>query len=290
MASQTISTRILIIVATTDIAGMNMRPFLIDKLNLREVIEFELKTEIEGKYQLHENSYVKLLTLPHPQIHTDYLRDILVADIIIFASKHSSAAGKKTLLVHTTGLWGKAEDYGGQDYELAVVSSKFLTRGYQLLKQYQIEQQLHEYWVGIEATHHGPTSLKYPVMFIETGGTLVEWSDPAACELVSDVIVTLVQEYLNGELNDGEPAMIGFGGGHYCPAFIRKLEENEYSVGHIAPKYSHGLLTEAMIQQAWDKTQAYEKLILIDKKGTRSKERKEIIEIVEKLGLPWRYT
>ena len=84
--------------------------------------------------------------------------------------------------------------------------------------------------------------------------------------------------------------MIGIGGGHYAPSFIKKLDNEEYMLGHIIPKYAHENLPDEMIIMAWERTIANEKIFLIDKKGTRSKFRHHIIELIENNGYPWKYS
>ncbi|MCE7734790.1 MAG: hypothetical protein GPJ54_07940, partial [Candidatus Heimdallarchaeota archaeon] len=151
-----------------------------------------------------------------------------------------------------------------------------------------------EYWIGAEVTHHGPSSLNVPIMYIETGGTVEEWNDIEACSLIADVIIEIARIYnlTKTELQklETKPAMIGIGGGHYAPSFIKKLDQEEYLLGHIIPKYAHDELNESMIQQAWEKTIAKEKIFIIDKKGTKGKNRQRFIEIIESLDYPWQYS
>jgi len=48
------------------------------------------------------------------------------------------------------------------------------------------------------------------------------------------------------------PAVIGFGGGHYCPKF--SVMERDHAFGHIAAKYAFHELTDEMIAQMAVKT------------------------------------
>ena len=64
------------------------------------------------------------------------------------------------------------------------------------------------YRVSYEVTHHGPTALVTPSLFVEIGSTATEWADPAAGRAVAESILTAVpEETIN---------LIGFGGTHYA--------------------------------------------------------------------------
>lgn len=244
----------------------------------------------EGHYELLMNKSISILTIPEDQIFTDYFAGYLKTDLLIFASKHSSSAGKKALLVHTTGIWNEANDYGGNSYELAFAPVKELTYMFHKIQKLAQERDKNEYWIGIEVTHHGPTSLSYPVLFAETGGTEEEWEDQSACNIIADAIISLIDSKLKNLIKEDKIAFVGFGGGHYAPAFLKKIRQDNYAIGHISPKYSHGKLNEKMIIQAYEKTLAKNKVILIDKKGSRLETRNLIIEIAEKNHWEWKYT
>ncbi|MDH5403565.1 MAG: D-aminoacyl-tRNA deacylase [Candidatus Heimdallarchaeota archaeon] len=280
-----IKASIIIIISEQDIAGQNMKKYLIEKL--LPVSNQLIPTEIYYNEQLHKlypAGSICILEIPNSQIQLDYLRDNLESDVLIFASKHSSQTGKKTLLVHTTGLWGKNTGHGGNDHELAFAPAKLLRWGYDIIKKLTQERNLHEYWYGIECTHHGPTSFPIPIIFVETGGSEEEWMDLEACKLIADVIIALCDKFRD---NNQNPAFIGVGGGHYCPRFIDIINKTDYLIGHIIPKYAHEYLNEKMLIQAVEKTIANEKFVLIDKKGTKSDVRKQVIAICEKNNFKW---
>lgn len=289
------NSKVIIIVSELDIAGLNMQNRLQSQLSFNEIQDFiPPNSWPKGNYRLFQSALCSLLQIPNYQIHTDYLKDTIKADLLIYASKHSSAMGKKALLVHTTGIWGKESGHGGNDHEIAFAPAFALTYGFNKIKELKLKRNLNEFWIGAEVTHHGPSSLKIPIMYIETGGTEEEWSDVNACNLIADVIIEIVQIY-NQPKNEiqkmeTKPAMIGIGGGHYAPSFIKKLENQEYMLGHIIPKYAQEEITEDLIKQSWDKTISSDKIFVIDKKGIKSKFRHRTIEIIENLGYPWIYT
>lgn len=290
-----IESKVLIIVSKQDIAGLNMKSRLIENIKFDLIKEFKQpETWPVGDYHYYVSDLCSLLIIPENQIKTDYFQGTIKSRLIIYASKHSSGAGQKSLLVHTTGIWGKESGHGGNDHEIALAPSLALTYGYNKIKELKSQRNLEEFWIGVEVTHHGPSALDIPLMYIETGGTEVEWNDIDACNLIADVIHEIIKLYNipDTEFNSIEtnPAMIGIGGGHYAPSFIKKLDKEEYMLGHIIPKYAHEDLTDEMIKMAWERTIAKEKIFLIDKKGTKSHFRHHFIEVIEKLGYPWKYS
>ncbi|OLS27167.1 MAG: D-tyrosyl-tRNA(Tyr) deacylase [Candidatus Heimdallarchaeota archaeon LC_2] len=290
-----IESQVLIIVSKQDLAGLNMKDHLLEIINFDLNKDFKIhNTWPPGDYEYYISEFCSLLLIPENQIKTDYFQGTINARLVIFASKHSSAAGQKSLLVHTTGIWGKESGHGGHDHEIALAPSFTLTYAYNKIKELVQHKDLSEFWIGAEVTHHGPSALNIPLMYIETGGTEVEWNNIEACSLIADVILEIVKLYnlpdKEFDLLETNPAMIGIGGGHYAPSFIKKLEKDEYMLGHIIPKYAHEDMPEEMIKIAWERTIAKEKIFLIDKKGTKSYFRHQFIKIIEELGFPWNYT
>ncbi|MHA2029928.1 MAG: D-aminoacyl-tRNA deacylase [Candidatus Kariarchaeaceae archaeon] len=293
--TETIKSKVLIVVSNQDVAGLNMKARLITNIEFVEEIEFKVPFEWpKGEYKYFVSRYCSLLEIPNNQIKTDYFQNTIESDLLIYASKHSSAMGKKALLVHTTGIWGEESGHGGNDHEIALAPSLALTVAFDKIKELKEERNLTDFWIGAEVTHHGPSSLNIPIMFIETGGTEDEWNDIDACNIIADVILEIIKIYnLPKDEQKGletKQAMIGIGGGHYAPSFIKKLSNGEFLMGHIIPKYAHEHINEDMLKLAWERTLAEEKIFLIDKKGTKSNYRHHFIEIIESLGYPWKYT
>jgi D-aminoacyl-tRNA deacylase len=279
---------IIIIVSRKDQAGLNMKEFLLKKSNFEEQKINIPDSWPEGAYEFLVGTKTAILTIPEDQIFTDYFAGYLDTDLLIFASKHSSAAGQKSLLVHTTGVWNKEAGHGGQDHEIAYAPSNLLNFAYNKIKELQEERKLDSFWSGFECTHHGPTSLEVPLMYVETGGTEEEWNDLDACKLIADVIWATV-EYSREKNLQQKTAFIGIGGNHYCSSFVKKVDQFDYAIGHVIPKYAHQELPIEMIKEAFEKTLASEKIFLIDKKGARSSDRHRFIDYIEENGWNWEY-
>jgi len=284
-----ISNQIIIIISKLDEAGMNMFTFFEKQLDLQEKQVDIPSSWPEGTYQEFQAGDITILLIPESQIYTDYFQEGLSCNLLVFASKHSSAAGQKALLVHTTGIWQEEAGHGGRDHELAFVRADLMGYAYDKIKQYQTDRGLDQYWTGIECTHHGPTALSMPIIYYEAGGTKEEWNDLDACELIADVIIETITDYLQDNIPQRE-AFIGLGGNHYCSSFIKTLDEQHFGFGHILPKYATKKLPVQILQQAFDKTIAEKKLFLVDKKGLRAHDRDRFIAFIEKNDWNWQFT
>lgn len=192
-------------------------------------------------------------------------------DLCIVASKHKSLSGTPTLTVHSPGNFGAAKA-GGRAGELAIAPALFLREA--LL--HIIRKKPDGYEAGLEVTHHGPTSLPFPVMFVEVGSTIKEWNDPLACSVAAETISGLFnKEPLS------VPAAIGFGGGHYCRKFSLV---RDYALGHICPKYALRQLGSGIVDQMIEKTLPRPQAALVEKKGL-GVEKKRITGILEEKDL-----
>lgn len=209
----------------------------------------------------------------------EYKGEILYTDVelteqtslYVVASRHKSMSGKPCLTAHSPGNYGNA-DAGGNPRELGIAPALYLREVVNSLQRHELDG----YEVCLEATHHGPTSFKSPVMFVEVGSTIKEWSDPVACkavaETINDVIKKKPKDY---------PTAIGFGGGHYCRKFTHV---RDYAIGHICPRYNLHNLDKKLMEEMISKTRPAPKFALVEKKGM-GKEKKRILDILKETNL-----
>jgi D-aminoacyl-tRNA deacylase len=135
---------------------------------------------------------------------------------------------------------------------------------------------VHGFDVCLEVTHHGPTNLKKPLVFIEVGSTEKEWGQVNACAVAADTIMNLS---LNGKGSE-----IAFGGPHYAPKFTKLCLEGR-NIGHICPKYYLDTLDENLFKQMVEKTVPKPSKAIIDKKGVKGRHKKIISELAAKFDL-----
>ncbi|MFB6173126.1 MAG: D-aminoacyl-tRNA deacylase [Halobacteriales archaeon] len=146
-------------------------------------------------------------------------------DVLVFASRHAGETGP-LLTAHFPGNFGPAE-FGGEDHSLARACPGAHRRVLGALAGHAPEG----YEVGMECTHHGPSAVETPCMFVEVGSGEEQWRDPAAAGAVADAILAL-------DPAPAERTLVGFGGGHYVPRFERIVRETGWAVGHVAAAWA----------------------------------------------------
>ncbi|WP_267642564.1 D-aminoacyl-tRNA deacylase [Haloarchaeobius amylolyticus] len=144
-------------------------------------------------------------------------------ELLVFASRHSGETGP-LLTAHFTGNFGPAE-YGGADDSLAEACPNAQAA---LLSAFE-EHAPAGYEVGMECTHHGPSRVGVPSMFVELGSGEEQWEDPAGARAVAQAILDI-----EGVAPHRDRTVVGFGGGHYVPRFERVVRDTSWAVGHIA--------------------------------------------------------
>jgi len=197
-------------------------------------------------------------------------------DFVIFASRHQSKKGDKSLSVHAPGNWRNA-DFGGEQKKVCPTSAHFLKQTFEKLNKYTKEHNLHEYKVTLECTHHGPLINK-PCMFIEIGSSETEWRDRKAGFAIAKVIKDIIQEFKPNPYNE---VAIGIGGPHYCPNFNKIQLNSNIALSHIIPQYALPL-DEEMVKQAVEKTHEEVDFAILNWKGIpNADERQRIIKILD---------
>ncbi|MFC2175173.1 D-aminoacyl-tRNA deacylase [archaeon] len=198
--------------------------------------------------------------------------DALGMEFLVFASRHKSSSGTKSLTVHSTGNFGKAE-FGGRDKELQATLANAKHNIYLELVGCALD-----YGVTLEATHHGPTEFKTPLFFVEIGSSEEQWADKKAAEFVAECIARGLDS------KKKHPHAIGFGGGHYAPKFSGM---EEVAFGHICPKYAAGLLDGGLIQQMVERTVDGVGHAVIDEKGLKGGQKLVIKRALDGLGIDY---
>lgn len=210
----------------------------------------------------------------HVSVHIVEERPILVdkldktidADLFIFATKHSSAAGVPSLTVHPPGNWF-ANDLGGEKQMLGIAPSLYLAEGLLKLEEANQKQNLNIEIVQ-ECTHHGPTFTK-PVMFIEIGSSPEQYANETYGKIIAQTILFLVTDDISKNTEKKKIAF-GIGGTHYTPSFKKLILKENYAFGHVCPKYQLEHLSKEMLEQALNKTIPLVEEVVIYWKGCGS--------------------
>lgn len=195
----------------------------------------------------------------------------------IFLSQHRSQANIPALTCHSTGNFSN-NDFGGKEKELGICYPW-------IQKQYLIElnkkkDTVPKYDIIIESTHHGPTSLKRPILFVEIGSTKEQWTDKNAADTVCSSLFTV----LAGKRGLCKKVAIGLGGNHYPTKFNNILLESEYGLGPIAAKHDLPHLDNSMIVQMIQKNIEKVTCVIVDAKGL-GKEKSRILSALDEVEI-----
>ncbi len=199
-------------------------------------------------------------------------------DFIIFASRHQSEKGGKTLSIHAPGNFRDA-DFGGEKRKVCPTSALFQKQFFEKLHKNAKKFHLDEYRLTLECTHHGPLIDK-PCIFVEIGSSETEWRDTKAAFVMAKTISEMISDFKKNPYNE---IAIGIGGPHYAPNFNKIQLDSNVAISHIISQYVFPF-TEEMIKEAIAKTEEEIDFVLLDWKGIgTSEQRQEIIKILDKL-------
>ena len=241
------------------------------------------------KEQFLKNNQIYLGLTDKPLIFLENLNFIdtnLKPDILIFASRHTSKTARPALLVHTTGNWSNNMDFGGKPRDLSKTSALIHKAGFVSLKDQITLLNNSSFSLDIEVTHHGPTILDIPLVFIELGSSKQEWIIDEAGELVANAIINSIFKYLSFKEDKKQQVGLGFGGTHYAPNFNRLVTNNDVAMSFICPKYYIQELDEKLIELMINNTLEKVDYFIIDWKGTNSDDKKHLIPLLEKFEIP----
>ncbi len=210
-------------------------------------------------------------------IHTDILDVGANLDAVIFASRHRSESNERTLTAHWTGNPTSHADFGGSPKSLSFTDPPRLRAALLALDQARDVERL-DYVVSLEATHHGPTELGVPTLFVEIGSTEKEWNDAQAAIAVAEAIWRAATEPVSGKNT------VGFGGGHYCSKQSLAIRRDGYAFSHILSKYFFEEYDEEIVRMAFNRTRGECHVAVIDWKGIRGPDRSKLLETLKTMG------
>lgn len=245
-----------------DAAGTNTANAL---RSLRSYREFHLLDHAAWRFDCFD-----LVELHGPTVEAQ-VADSFGSDLAVFLSRHKSSSGKKCFTTHATGNFGDA-NHGGAQKTLCKTSAFWLKRFFLSLK----EKTGNAFF---EATHHGPT-LDTPSLFVEIGSDETEWQKKENGVLLAESVLAAFTR------KDVGKVALGFGGTHYCSAFM-PLIENGWAFSHVASKHSLDFVTKDLVRQAFEKTVEQVDAVLLDKKGCRKEQKEKIASFCDSLGCSW---
>ncbi len=93
---------------------------------------------------------------------------------------------------HSTGNFNEAK-FGGNAKELAIPYPNLQKKYLKTL--WENRESFSDFEITIEATHHGPTHLKKPSIFVEIGTTDLQWNDEKLCSSVAIILKNSQKNY-----------------------------------------------------------------------------------------------
>jgi len=230
----------LLVAYKDDPAGNNMATFI--SQNMKK----------DG--EIYRGKDFDLLIIPTPAISADWLEEKYSYDGFVFLSKHAAESGVLALTCHSTGNFSDAK-FGGNNRQVAIPHPQ-LQKSY-LQKLWQNKNNFSDFQITIEATHHGPTDLNKPALFIEIGTTEKQWTDTELCNSIAKLVV----EVMKSE-KKSYPVALCFGGTHYPEKFTKELLEGEHALGTVIPKHALDFLDEELFNHILDRNQMAKSALL----------------------------
>jgi len=264
----------VLVTSEKDIASLTIRKILIDEFGFKET-----GNTFDGNPVWAMNRDTKLVTSARDLILTNHLDEHFDAEAYIFCSRHRSKSGKPALLTHSTGNLGSEARYGGDPSSLSISTASLVSKALESLHLARDHYNLAEFDVSMEATHHGPTSMNTPLVFIELGSDETYWKHKGGAKAVANAAIDCSNERFS------KTASIGIGGTHYVSKFNKMVLRGEAIFGHMAPKYALENMTENVAKQMIDRSHESIESAIIDWKGTNSSQRDNILPLLEKLDI-----
>jgi D-aminoacyl-tRNA deacylase len=251
----------LLIAYQSDPAGSNMASFI--------------SKQMKKDGDIYHGNDFDLLIIRTPAISADWLEEKYHYEGFVFLSKHASESRKLALTCHSTGNFGDAV-FGGLPREVAV-PHPHLQKSY-MKRLWEERDKFLKFDITIEATHHGPTSLSKPTLFIEIGTTAKEWNNKKLCESVAKI----VQKEMS-ESQEKYDVAICFGGTHYPSKFNKELLEGDFALGTVIPKHVLDTLDTDLFSHIV-KRNSEAKFALVDWSGL-GKNKQKIVEMINMTDL-----
>ncbi|MGQ0606458.1 MAG: D-aminoacyl-tRNA deacylase [Candidatus Nitrosotenuis sp.] len=251
----------LLVAYEQDPAGYNMAKFISDRMKK------------DG--DIFRGNNFDLVIIQSPAISADWLEQKYHYDGFVFLSKHAAQSGDLALTCHSTGNFAGAQ-FGGNERQVAI-PHPHLQKSY-MQKLHQNKSSFSDFQITIEATHHGPTALSKPTIFIEIGTTEKQWTDESLCNSVANLVMEVFSEQIQES-----PVAICFGGTHYPEKFTEELIRGKHALGTVIPKHALEFLDEELFSHIMSQNKQA-KTALLDWGGLGSQKQK-VLDLLKTTNL-----
>jgi len=214
----------LLVAYKDDPAGHNMANFI--------------KQDLQQDDDIYHGENFDLVEISSPAISADWLEEKYSYDGFVFLSKHAAESGVLALTCHCTGNFSEAK-FGGNPRQVAIPHPD-LQKSY-IQNLWVLKDDFPDFQITIEATHHGPTALNKPSLFIEIGTTPKQWSDEKLCHSIAKIVSDVMKQEVKSN-----PIAICFGGTHYPDKFTVEIIRGKFALGTVTPKHALEFLDEQL--------------------------------------------
>lgn len=281
--------RVGIVTSREDAASLTIREQLLARYPF-EPVDREIGEAPAHAWTPPGGDPVELGLIDAPLISATGLDAAFATDVLIFASRHTSKSGTPALLAHATGNWTTQAEYGGAPRRVSRASGYLLKRTREALaRQREALDLRHD--VSLEVTHHGPTEMTTPLLFVELGSKAADWREARPGQAVATAIAEVAETASRWRVpltpgvkwNPPENVLvgIGFGGTHYAPLFNKLAERTRYTTAHIVPKYHVRKLAPDLIQHIVERVVEPVSAFLLDWKGMNAADKHHLLPLLE---------
>jgi len=260
----------VILASTTDLASRTLADALVEGQGFKST-----GVNLLGHPVFQKDSFL-LARFEGMIVHPPALDEYFNPQAYIFLSRHSAESGIASLTAHSTGNFSEAK-FGGTARELGRADPSLL-KNY-LIALWKHRDKVKGYEITMEATHHGPTALQKPVLFVELGSSDKYWGDKKAAAVVGQALMESLKEK-----SIWSKVAVGFGGTHYPEKFTKLLVEGDMAFAFVAPKYSLEHVDDKMVGQMVQRSTAPVKYAVLDWKGL-GPHKEKIVGLVKQFGL-----
>ncbi|MEM3403710.1 MAG: D-aminoacyl-tRNA deacylase [Nitrososphaeria archaeon] len=263
--------KIEFIASSLDPAGKNIALKVIEKFGLEE-------KNYAFNNPVYEKNDLRLLFINVESIMLDQIDLPFDSELIIVLSKHKSVRSINSLTTHPTGNLINESKQGGRPKHVSYTNPWYMSEYYRTLTESYQSTLKNQVILSMEVTHHGPTEKTTPIFFVEIGSDERQWKNPFYADEIADALYKTIMNKPRRV-----DAFVGFGGGHYAPAFSHYVVKEGVAVGHMVPKYAliEGVDEEVLLS-LFSKSLLDKPRALVDKKGVASKEYKELLSLFDR--------
>ena len=251
---------ILLAAYAKDPAGSNMARYL---------------RTLQDNTKASTNRLYDIAIIDTPVISADQIElDFEHYDSFVFLSRHSAESGKLALTCHTTGNFDEAH-FGGNPQQVAVPMPSLQKQYMKML--WERRADFKDFDITLEATHHGPTALGKPTIFVEVGTTKQQWNDTNLCSSVAAILHSALHKTEQYQM------AVGFGGTHYPKKFTEQVICGKYAIGTIVPKRALRYINESMLAHILSRN--YNTRVALLDWNSMGKHRRDIVRMLESVDV-----